>query len=324
MSMDAGGPRLRPLRIGEVLDVAIKIYLRHFWTLVRVALVVVVPAQVLDAIVRISTIQDPDLAGGTQFSASGNPTIHQDVGVYVAGIAIVFVVSLISGPLINGAGMKAVADGYLGGTSDWRDSLRYAFKRLPALVWLSVLTAILTVVAFILLIVPGIYFTIAWSVAVPALMIENRRGFSALRRSAELVKGRWWPTAGALILSYVFVGVVSGAFGALLGAVLLSGTNSVAGVTIITAIASIISTTLAKPFQIAVSAVIYFDLRVRKEGFDLELLAQSLGAEPLGPSFAPSPAERGPVPGGGSAPPYWPPPPGWTPDPQSPPPPPRA
>jgi glycerophosphoryl diester phosphodiesterase family protein len=322
MSTDAAAPRLRPLRVGEVLDVAIKIYRHHFATLVRVVLVIVVPTQVLSAIVRISTIQDPRLAGQSSFSGTGG-TLHQDTGIYLAGGAIILVLGLISGPLTNGAGMKAVADGYLGGHSDWRDSLRFAFKRLLPLMWLAVLTGVLLTLATICLIVPGVYFFFAWSVAVPVLMVENQRGFGALSRSAKLVKGRWWPTAGALVLSYVFISIVGAVVGGLLTAVALSGNTSVATASIVVAIASIVSTTLTKPFQVAVTAVIYFDLRVRKEGFDLQLLAEALGAPPGDSTFAQSPAQRPPgTAAGGSAPPYWPPPPGWTPDEPSPPPPP--
>jgi hypothetical protein len=323
MSTDAAVPRLRPLRIGEVLDVAIKIYRRHFWTLMRVVLVVVVPAQVIDAIVRISTVQDPELAGQSSFSTGSGDPVQQDTGIYLAGLAIIFVVGLISGPLTSGAGMKAVADGYLGGRSDWRDSLGFAVKRLPALIWLSVITAVLLTLATIALIVPGIYFFFAWTVAVPVLMMEDKRGFSALGRSARLVKGRWWPTAGAIILGFIFVSIIGGVIGGALTAILLAGNTSVVAASVVVAIASIISTALTKPFQVAVTAVIYFDLRVRKEGFDLQLLAEALGAPAVDLAYTGSPAQRPPqAQGGGSAPPYWPPPPGWTPEPQQPPPPP--
>ena len=41
-------------------------------------------------------------------------------------------------------------------------------------------------------------------------------------------------------------------------------------------ISSLISSTLVLPFQVAVTTVLYIDLRVRKEGFDIQLLAHSL------------------------------------------------
>ena len=45
------------------------------------------------------------------------------------------------------------------------------------------------------------------------------------------------------------------------------------------------------PLQAALLTVVYFDLRVRKEGFDLELLAHELGAS----RAAPAAANCGPV-----------------------------
>jgi hypothetical protein len=66
---------------------------------------------------------------------------------------------------------------------------------------------------------------------------------------------------------------------------------------------------IATPAAAAFVTVLYIDLRVRKEGFDLLLLARRLGVErPPGqelPAFLPEPPQTG------SRPPFWPPPPGW-------------
>ena len=71
----------------------------------------------------------------------------------------------------------------------------------------------------------------------------------------------------------------------------------------------------ATPLSAAVLTVLYFDLRVRKEGFDLELLARRLGVEPgtaaAGADFIPQIVPP-PVPSD-DQPPFWPPPPGWRP-----------
>ena len=41
-------------------------------------------------------------------------------------------------------------------------------------------------------------------------------------------------------------------------------------------IGSLIASTLVLPFQVAVTTVLYIDLRVRKEGFDIQLLTHAL------------------------------------------------
>ena len=51
-------PQLRPLAIGELLDVSIKICLRHWKTLLKIVLVVTVPVQLLSILVLVSTAPD--------------------------------------------------------------------------------------------------------------------------------------------------------------------------------------------------------------------------------------------------------------------------
>ena len=49
-------PALRPLGIGEILDVGIKIYWRNAWTLFRIVLFVVLPTQIVVNLIQISSL----------------------------------------------------------------------------------------------------------------------------------------------------------------------------------------------------------------------------------------------------------------------------
>ena len=80
---------------------------------------------------------------------------------------------------------------------------------------------------------------------------------------------------------------------------------------LIAAVAGTAGALVSTPFSAAYHTVLYFDLRVRKEAFDLQLLAQRIGVDPpagahLGPA---APVDET----GGDQPPFWPPPPGWKP-----------
>ena len=50
------------------------------------------------------------------------------------------------------------------------------------------------------IIVPGIYFGIAWGLYAFVIAFEDKKGWDALRRSKTLVQGKWWRTAGYLLL----------------------------------------------------------------------------------------------------------------------------
>jgi hypothetical protein len=167
--------------------------------------------------------------------------------------------------------------------------------------------------AFLACLVPGIYLYVAWSVAAPVLLLEDRRGWDALKRSRELVRGRFWPTLAVLVLMTILSGIVQAIFlGVLTGLVSVTG-NEVARA-LADAVGQTASSALTTPLSAAVLTVLYFDLRVRKEGFDLELLARRLGVEPgtvAGADILP-PAPPPPV-ASDDQPPFWPPPPGWQP-----------
>ena len=125
----------------------------------------------------------------------------------------------IGGTVATGACFKAIADGYLGERADWRPALGYAARRLHSILWVTFLGGFLAVLGLVLLIIPGVYLYICFAVAVPVLLTEGMKGRQALGRSRRLVKGRWWPTFGVVVLGAILVGIVEGALAGLAGGV---------------------------------------------------------------------------------------------------------
>jgi hypothetical protein len=309
---------LRPLRVGEILDGGIKIYRGNARTLMGLTTVVVVPFQLLSAIVLLSTVEySSEIPRGFRVGTT-NPGQH---ATSVGAQAILTITGALVGLLTTAACVKAVSDAYVDQPSDARTSLRFALRRIFSLLWLEILMFVLLVLAFIALIIPGIWLYASWSVATPALLIEGKRGWGALKRSFTLVRHRWWATAAVILLANILVSIISGAIAGVLVALALAGNTSVTVAVVVVSVASAIASVLTRPFQAAVTTVLYYDLRIRREGYDVQLLAEQLGLPPgvLPPAaaYATGPQAVG-APGG---PPYWPPPPGWTPpDPAAPPP----
>ena len=310
--MDAS--RLRPLRVGEVLDVAIKVYRHRFADLTKAVSVIVVPVGVLNVLVTLSasTLDDDTTTTSTFTDGFGltSTSTSIDTGelwTFVAGFLIVAVLTWFATQLATAACFDIVSGTYLDREPDWRESLALAWRRAGSLVWLELVYGVFLLLAFIACVLPGIYFYVAWAVAVPVLLFEDLRGRAALKRSRELLRGRWWPAAAVLILVTILGGILGTAIQGLLLAVVTTTDNE-----LVDALASGISQTAASilttPFAAAATCVLYYDALVRKEGFDLQQLAAGFGVEP-----AALPAE-GPVDDGtGEQPPFWPPPPGWRP-----------
>ncbi len=118
-----------------------------------------------------------------------------------------------------------------------------------------------------------------------------------------------------LILMTILISIVQAIFIGLLAGVVSVSDNEIARA-VADAVGQTAASALTTPLSAAVLTVLYFDLRVRKEGFDLELLAERVGlAEPPEGGLRPAPPVAPPPRPTfeGEQPPYWPPPPGWRP-----------
>jgi hypothetical protein len=273
---------------------------RNAGTLVRVVIFVVLPVQIVSTVISLSASPSADTG------VSGNDVAAALVGIGAAGI-----LSFLGSTLASGACFRAIAGAYLGHRTGWRDSIRYALQRLHSILWVTILVGVVTVIGFILCIIPGIYLGVGFALAIPVLLTEDARGGRALSRSRELVRGNWWRVFAVVALGYLLSGILSGAIeGVVAGLTTVSTTPDSVVSALVNIVAGTVSSVITTPFVAAFLTVLYFDLRVRKEAFDLQLLAERIGVEPPVGGTAlppPGPADLD------EEPPFWPPPPGWKP-----------
>ena len=283
-----GTPGLRPLEFGEILDVALKLAARHWRRLALCVLVVIVPVQLLS--VLVIALVAPDQLDLT----SGDATpLQNDDGNVVVSLLAVRMLELLTYAAAVAACFKAVADGYLGREPDVRRSLRYGLPHVPRLVALSLLVTICGAMGLVLLLVPGVWVLTVWSLGLPVLLFERIGVLAALGRSYDLVRGRFWGVLGLLVVSALLLLVVGVVLGGVFGGLtaLAVGSSRVGG-GIATLLIGIASNVVTVPVLAAVLSVLYFDQRVRKEGFDAQRLAAGLADEP-----APTAAPTAPPPG---------------------------
>jgi hypothetical protein len=142
---------------------------------------------------------------------------------------------------------------------------------------LQVLTAVVGgPLALVLLVSAYVWFALA----TPVLVMERRGVIASLRRSAEIVRGRWWRTFGVLVLGQV-IAMLAGFVVlpmpfAVVERVVLGIDAEPAGWTLVAlvavaAVGRTVAGTLVNPFNAGVIAIFYADRRMRREAFDLEL-----------------------------------------------------
>ncbi|MDQ5823930.1 MAG: hypothetical protein M3441_06910 [Chloroflexota bacterium] len=126
------------------------------------------------------------------------------------------------------------------------------------------------------------YIFVRLTVIIPALMVENLGPMQALRRSWQLVQGYWWRTLALVLVLGILGAVISAGPAYLVIALVTLFTGSFDPVltTAITGIVSVITEAFFIPLSLTCYTLYYFDLRVRKEGFDLETALDQRYAPP--------------------------------------------
>ncbi len=311
-------PTLRPLSLGEILDAGIKLNLRHWKPLMACVVGLALPMQIFSTLVLASLSPDTLTNGGFNFDTTTSESQQlEDLRSLAIAEGIIAIVYTVLMGLAVAACFKGISDAWLGTAPEAGRSLRFAARRLPRLVGLSIVYSFGILLGLIPCGVVAIWLGVAWALSVPILLLEGRGVFASLGRSYRLTRGRWWAIFGILLVGTLLVYAITFAieFAITLVPRLVAEGNEVVSA-VAQVIAGTIGSVLTLPFLAAIVTLVYFDQRVRNEGFDLQLLAESLG-EARDPD-APLPA---PLVEGGVAPraptPYHAPPPGWSPRPPS-------
>ena len=144
----------------------------------------------------------------------------------------------------------------------------------------------IALVGIFILVVAGVvvssYLSIKFSVASPAMVLENLGVFAAIGRSWSLTRKNFWRLLGINILTTIITSMVAGVFGGIASALsvifVVAGSSSpedaitsINTAYILTMVMSSIAQLLILPFTSSVNALLYIDLRMRKEGLDVEL-----------------------------------------------------
>src|SRR5690606_23434507 len=113
-----------------------------------------------------------------------------------------------------------------------------------------------------------------------AVVVEGLGPLAALRRSAALVRQRFWPVLGALLLAALVAWLVEYALSGIPSAIVLAVGLDVGW--LLRAVAGVVAGVVVTPYTALVAALVYLDVRVRSEALDVEVLADTAGGTDAG------------------------------------------
>jgi hypothetical protein len=321
MSLD-----LRPLTLGELLDRSFSLYRRHFWLFVGIMALPSLLALGFGVIMAVASPQPVT----PESMAAGDADPAEIIGgvvwfmIAIIGMAAVYFITY---AVALGATTVAVSELYMGRPITIRGAYTPMRGKVGRLALLLILVAVRMFAAFFMVfigaVVSGVvgavaapilaplfviaafmgamaiwvWMMIRYAVAVPAVVLEDETPSAAIRRSIELTSDNLLRVfallAFTMVITYAVLAIFQGPF-VFAGFVAGPESSTAFWLNLAGTITGSIGGAFTGPLMIVAFAVLYYDLRVRKEGLDLQVMLANLNAVP--PS-AGTVASSAPLPG---------------------------
>jgi hypothetical protein len=297
-------PTLRPLGVGDILDRVFNLYRARPLLFLGLAAIPYLVFVVFVGALTIIGLAGAFATFGQRLTGGTPPTTAELVGIigaaFVFGL-IVIIAAIVIFSAQSGALIHAAAERYLGRDTTIGASFRAGLHAAPrifgvgllvflgiAILWIVLLavagalafvtqqTAV-TVLAFFVAIAGGlvvtIYLAASWIVAPIVVTLEGSGPTAALDRSWKLSTGHRWRVLGLQLLLGILQVVLSGLISALF---VIGFTQDQTVRIVLQQIVNFAANIVWAPVQWAAFTVFYYDLRVRKEAFDLQVAAEAL------------------------------------------------
>ena len=284
---------LRPLSIGELLDRTFSLYRRNFLLFIGISAIpqlLVLALQLAQTAFMPSKVpMQPSTPTDFQVAGSGFSTggVLGFLGVAIVGLIVYVFAYLFS----QGGTVFAVSELYLGRATTIGQSLGRVRGELGSLFGVIILNGLVTGFSFLLLIIPGIYMACRLCVCIPAALLENLGPRESLERSFGLTKDN---AGRAFLILLLYSAILYGAlflFDIPFAIGIQIESHNPSMVRLLTALMQVgnfIAGVMVTPVLTIASSIFYFDLRVRKEAFDLQLMMNPLAGGVPAPRSATS------------------------------------
>jgi hypothetical protein len=295
-------PQLRPLGVGDIVDRVFSVYRAKpvlFLALAAIPYVVLVLVFVVIGLALAATL----IGYATTINqlAQGRTPAPAELAALFTGMAgiglIVIVIAFVILSAQSAALVAAMAARYLGRDVELGQALRQGLRAAPRLIGAGLLIllvliafwAALVVIAIVanqvlvailagLVALVGTIYILASTLVMPVVAtLEGAGPVAALRRSWDLSSGNRWRILGLQALLGILNLVISTLLSALFIGTLIGDQTTR---TVLQQIVNLVANVAWAPVQWGTFAVLYYDLRVRREAFDLQLAAEALPREP--------------------------------------------
>lgn len=147
---------------------------------------------------------------------------------------------------------------------DLAESLKVGLSRFLPVLGLALLVMLGAWLGLLLFVIPGLILLTRWYIAVPACVVERVGVRASMKRSAQLTKGHRWKVFGAMILLWIAASIANQ---------VVTTSFAVMGGQMFGLVGTLIIQSITGAFSAIFVVVTYYELRVAKEGVDIDQIA---------------------------------------------------
>lgn len=194
----SAAPPIRFKGAGDVILPMLELYRKNFLLVIAVVVISTVPPVLVQygLMQFIRTAADSD--SGLMANNSSNLILYG-----MSFTAVVWLLAIAGGALMSGALSYAVLNLQQGGAVSVGETLKRSLRMLPKLFLMDLMYMVVIGVGYVLLVVPGIIFSLMYALVIPIAVAEGLGPIESFKRSAELTKGY----KGLIFLTFFLWGI---------------------------------------------------------------------------------------------------------------------
>jgi hypothetical protein len=256
---------IEPMSMGEIFSRAISLFFSRFGIFMAIEAIVIAPGLIFQLSMPTTALR--------------------------SGAFLLLLPMILLGPIGSAAMLRVITQEYLGQRVSLGDAFSFAFSRFLPLLGTSILAGLGIVLGTMACCIPGIYLGIIWAFVSQVVVMENLAGPEALGRSKNLVEGYFWNVFGVLFVVGLCVGVTSFMISMSIAlalphqVIIPNPANPFVPEVQLTnylnyaihQVAASIMNGIGQTFTAICATLLYFDLRNRKEAFDMSHIVAWMG-----------------------------------------------
>ena len=276
----------KPLDLSQLLDTTFKFYRDHFKVLFLTIFAIQSASYVIGKLVL----------RGQSYQFGAELQNIENLGVFIAQWSAIAVISLLTNLMALGVLTFLISDALMNKQISIQSAFAQIRTRFFSLLGTSILGWLMILLGIVACVVPGLYFFFSYLLTTQVVLIEEQSGMAALSRSKELMrtkseKGFTKSNVFKASVLLLVVGVITYSVQTVTAlpqvAYYIYAIFSASGkirpedlmnspLSIVSELFNVIGYCLTKPVGMVALILLYYDIRSRKEGLDLEMMADAI------------------------------------------------